>query len=81
MWYELNINKNLDLGLIFKVSLLSKLGNLYNTHFTVSNLVLSFISIFIYLCDRYFPTTTMSNTLNNLTNKVLLNELQNTLMS
>ena len=35
MWYELYINKNLDLGIIFDVSLLSKKGNLCNTHFTV----------------------------------------------
>ena len=35
MWYELNINKNLDLGIIFDVSLLSKKGNLCNTHFTL----------------------------------------------
>src|SRR6266480_5202794 len=37
---------------------------------------------FIYLCDSYFfSTTTMSNTLNKnkLTNKVLINKLQNTL--
>ena len=37
MQYEVNINKNLDLGLIFKVSLLSKYGNLCNTHFTIVN--------------------------------------------
>jgi len=36
MWYELYINKNLDLGIIFDVSLLSKKGNLCNTHFTSS---------------------------------------------
>jgi len=33
MWYEF---KNLDLGIIFDVSLLSKKGNLCNAHFTVS---------------------------------------------
>ena len=40
MWYELYINKNLDLGIIFDVSLLSKKGNLCNTHFTVPFILL-----------------------------------------
>ena len=39
MWYELYINKNLDLGIIFDVSLLSKKGNLCNTHFTVTKFI------------------------------------------
>ncbi len=35
MWYELYINKNLDLGIIFDVSLFFKKRNLCNTHFTI----------------------------------------------
>jgi len=51
MWYEFNINKNLDLGIIFDVSLLSKKGNLCNTHFTSYNTFLKKYIPFLWMHD------------------------------